>query len=177
MNLEHEVKVAMEAFIKMKKEMCERQGGPFDLVPMLHFKYRHLKNYCGVLLMGDGSPPEQAAAAWGKVLGHGIPEFMMFMVEGYASQNISDYRRGAMEEDFKNNPETSVREVITVQAVDIKTGKQMTGMVFYKYDDSGMPVFDSVNAGECEGDALKANIPELMGQCRDATLEVIGKVA
>jgi hypothetical protein len=177
MNLEDEVKTAIQAFISMKKDMCERQSGPFDLAPMLHFKYKHLKGYCGVLLIGEGSPMEMAAAAWGKVLGHGVPEFMMFMVEGYATQNPSEYKKGDMERDFKNNPDSKVMEVITIQAIDIKTGLQMTGIVPYKYDDSGLPVFDEPGVNECSGESLNANIPALMGQCREATLRVIGKVA
>jgi hypothetical protein len=53
----------------------------------------------------------------------------------------------------------------------------MTGIVPYKYDDSGMPVFDEPGVNECSGEALNANIPGLMSNCREATLIVIGKVA
>lgn len=174
MKIEEEVKIAVSTFCKMKRAMCERENGPYDLAPMLHFKYSHLKTYCGMLLAGD--PVEMVPPAWGRILEDGIPEFVMLMVEAYASENVDNYRKGAMEQDFKNNPDSRVREAITIQAVDIKTGRQMTGIVRYVYGDDGLPVFDEPSIGECEGKALECRVPSIIGMCRDQTLK-IGRVA
>ena len=175
MEIKKELEIAVSTFCKMKRAMCEREGGPYDLAPMLHFKYGHLRTYCGMLLAG-GDPVEMIPHAWERILEDGIPEFVMLMVEAYSSENVDNYRKGAMERDFKENPESKVREAITIQAVDIKTGRQMTGIVRYGYGDDGLPVFDEPSIGDCEGQALECRVPSIIGLCRDHTLK-IGRVA
>jgi hypothetical protein len=179
MNLETEVKTAVEVFIKMKRSICEHEGGPQDLAPMLHFKYQHLNAYCGGLLAGNEHPLNMAPMAWRKVLDDGIPEFVMLMIEGYASTSKpgEDYVRGNMEKDFKDNPESNVREAITLQAIEIKTGKQFTAVVLYKYDDSGLPEFEEPNIGPCEGEALNSNVARMFSACRDATINFLKEAA
>lgn len=167
MKIEDELDVAVHTFCKMKTMMCEREGGPYDLHPMLHFKYKHLKAYAGIILTGN--PLEETPAAWRKIMDHGTPEFVMLMVEGYASTNVS--MSGKMEDDFKENPDSEVREVITVQAIEIKTGRQLTALVPFRYGDDGLPEFDEPKAGPCDGQALEANVPSMMNHCRKLTLE------
>lgn len=175
MTLEEELDIAVRAFCNMKKAMCERERGPYDLQPMLHFKYKHLKSYCGALLAGN--PLQEAPAAWRKVMDHGIPEFVMLMVEGYASLKGSEgYERGRMERDFKENPDSEVSEVVTIQAIEIKTGRQLTALVPFRYGDDGLPEFEDAKVGPCDGPALEANVPYMMSQCRKFTLD-FGKVA
>lgn len=173
--LEEELRYVLGQFCRMKREMCIREGGPYDLAPMLHFKYRHLNAYCGVMIMGN--PFEMVPSAWRKILDDGMPEFMMLMVEGYASEKNQGYKKGQMERDFKENPDSDVREIITVQAVDIKTGKQMTGLVSYKYGDDGLPEFGEMSVGPCEGQALECNVPDMFRACRNATLGFFEQVA
>lgn len=177
MNLKSELESAIDCFQNMKKAMCEREGGPCDLIPMLHFKYKHLKGCCGALLM-DGHPMEVIPSAWRKILDHGIPEFVMVVVEGYASVGpVANYERGSMEEDFKNNPDSTVKEVLTFQAVDIKTGEQMTAFVPYRYGDDGLPVFDKANIGPCEGEAMNCRAAAIFKACREATLHFLDEAA
>lgn len=176
MTLEEEVKFALAKFCEMKTMLCERDGGPSDLIPMLHIKYRHLKPYCGMLL--EGNPSEMLPVAWGRVVQDGIPEFVMIMVEGYAGANrdARTHKKGEMEKDFKENPCSDVMEVITIQAVDIRTGNQITGIVSYKYDDTGRPEFGTPSVNPCDGEALLCNIPSMMAHCRNLTVQ-FGKVA
>lgn len=170
MNLVNEVETAMKAFIKMKAAVCKSSNGPQDLAPMLHFRYQHLKGYCGVVLTG-GHPSVLIPSAWQKIIEDGIPEFMIIMTEGYArSGQPEKYRKGQMEEDFKNNPNSDVFEVINIHGIDIKAGNQYSGMVTFKYDDQGQPLFDSPSYAKCEGEALNANLPMLFSACREATL-------
>lgn len=177
MSLESELKKAVEVFCKMKRTMCENEGGPRDLAPMMHFKYQHLNSYCGGMLFGN--PIEMCPMAWRKMLDDGIPEFMMLMMEGYAktSKPGDEYVRGDMEKDFKNNPDSDVREVITVQAVEIKTGRQFTAVIPYKYDDAGQPDFEEPSIGPCEGDALMSNVARMFSACRDATITFLQEEA
>lgn len=174
MKLADEVKLAMQTFMKMKSSVCESNKGPQDLAPMLHFKYSHLKGYCGVVLAG-GHPLQTIPVAWEHIIRDGLPEFVMVMTEAYASTHQKNeppqnYRKGQMEEDFKNNPCSDVMEIINVHGINIKTGEQYSGMVAFHYDDNGQPVFDEPDYNECAGEALKANIPALFSACRHATL-------
>lgn len=176
MNLEKELRVAIKNFISMKKDICEQESGPSDLVPMIHFKYQHLAVPCGAVIVGD--PFHIVPQAWRRILDDGIPEFIMFMAEGYSSSKNSENRqRGDLEKDFKENPCSDVTEVITIQAVDIKTGIQMSAMAEYKYNDNGQPEFGKIHLGKCEGDTLKSNVAMMFATCRNATLEFFGKVA
>lgn len=164
-----EVQTALDLFMKMKAGVCEHHGGPHDLTAMLHFKFKHLNGYCGAVLAG-GHPLETIPMAWQHIIQDGQPEFMLVMTEGYASATpIENYKRGSMEEDFKNNPNTEVFEIINVHGIDIKTGQQADAVVKFHYED-GVPTFDEVQSNMCEGQALEANIPRLFRMCREATL-------
>lgn len=176
MNIQDELRRAVDIFTNMKRMACEQNGGPHDLAPMIHFKYRHLKGCCGGLLAGD--PFQLVPMAWRKVLDQGIPEFMMLMIEGYSSATPPEnHERGCLEKDFKENPDSKVKEVITIQAVDIKTGNQFTAIVPYKYDDEGIPEFEEPSIGACEGEALNSNIPAMFAACRNATVTFLEEAA
>lgn len=175
MKLIEEIKIALDTFVKMKVACCKNNNGPQDLIPMLHFKYSHLNGYCGVLLPG-GHPNETVVMAWEQIVQDGIPEFMIVMVEGYAKKNISTkYKRGEMEEDFKNNPESEVVEILNIHGIDMKTGDQADGLVSYKYNDKGLPDFDEPTYAPCTGESLKANMPMIFTSCRYATLATMNK--
>lgn len=170
MTLEEELRFIMSEFCDIKTRLCDKENGPLDLVPMLHFKYRHLKGYCGILL--EGNPFEMTPITWRRMLDDGIPEFMMLMVEGYASTTPSEkHEKGALEREFKENPCSEVVEVIAIQAIEIKTGNQMTAVVEYKYGDDGMPVFGEPKVGPCEGAELETNVPAMFKMCRDLTVK------
>jgi hypothetical protein len=175
MNIQEELKRAVDIFTGMKRHACEIEGGPHDLAPMMHFKYKHLKSCCGGLLAGDLY--QLVPMAWRKVLDQGIPEFMMLVVEGYSSMEPQKHERGSLEKDFKENPDSKVKEVITIQAVDIKTGEQFTAIVPYKYDDDGLPEFEDPSIGLCEGEALNTNIPAMFSALRNATLTFLEEAA
>lgn len=168
MTLEEELKFIANHFCGMKYTVCERESGPADLIPMLHWKYKHLNAYTGMLL--EGNPFEVVPHAWRKVLDDGMPDFMMLMVEGYVCPKNEEYKRGELEEDFKENPTSEVMEAITIQAVEIKTGKQMTAVISYVYDDDGLPDFRDPMIGPCEGVALEHNVPAMLKKLRDMTV-------
>lgn len=172
MNLIKEIEIATQTFIQMKSALCEQFKGPHDLAPMLHFRYQHLKGYCGVLL-GPGHPTDTIPGAWLHILKDGIPEFVMVMTEGYARTSKTmptNHQRGMMEEDFKNNPESDVVEILNIHGIDMNSGDQASGIVMFRYDDNGMPTFDEPAFSPCDGQALDANIPRLFTACRMATL-------
>lgn len=178
MELTKEIEIALETFKKMKASVCDHMRGPHDLAPMLHLKYPHLNGYCGVLLP-EGHPTDTVPAAWERVIQDGVPEFVIVMVEGYATISDTalpkDYRRGEMENDFKSNPESKVLEVLNIHGIDMKTGNQADGFVAYRYNDSGLPEFEEPSYGPCEGEALQANMPRIFTACRQITLDIMKK--
>jgi len=77
-------------------------------------------------------------------------EWMFMVVEGYFRQmenlgdshEAHDYERGEMEEDYKNNPFSDVREAIIIYGVNSDLNTEISIHVPYRYDDAGVPVWD-----------------------------------
>ena len=75
--------------------------------------------------------------------------FVAMMGEGYHREasdveEAKDYERGDMKSDFENNPASSVKEAIVINAINW-TGKNLfSRVVTYVYDDFGVPKFGEV---------------------------------
>lgn len=73
-------------------------------------------------------------------------EFILLAVEGYGkfgdAEMPEDYERGQMEEDYKNNPFSDVREALVLTAVDWDTTGLWNVITTYRYDDFGGPTYD-----------------------------------
>lgn len=72
-------------------------------------------------------------------------DFIVIAVEGYAkgsgNQNPNEYQRGSMEEEFRSDPFTDVREAIIVTAIDWDASQLFSTLSTYTYDDHGVPQF------------------------------------
>ena len=176
----HELRRALEFFGEMKASVCRDNSGPVDLPPILHFKFKHMRDFCGLMVSEQGDPIAALPKSWQHILENGVPEIVMYMTEGYVKKLPKDsntdklptgHIRGEFEREFKEDPSTDVREAITMQAVDIESGKQFSGMLLYKYDDSGVPEFEDVEVVPCEGPALEARMASVFANCRSATLK------
>lgn len=133
---------------RAKYESCEENNGPTDGPPML---LGELEDGSGFMMPDtlDGHPTEHLPMMLG-VLEEGLMEkqgslrwkWLAYVVEGYASpDDPKDYERGDMENDYKTNPESPVREgvIITLFPWD---GESMNVTHLYRYDDKGVPVWD-----------------------------------
>lgn len=74
------------------------------------------------------------------------PSFMFLLAEGYVRVGTkvsigSDYKRGDMEREYRENPFTDVREAITIMGVDAGRNFTFHRVAPYVYGDSGMPDF------------------------------------
>lgn len=77
-------------------------------------------------------------------------EFIMFVVEGYVKQmdegaevSIANApEKGELENDYKENPFSTVREAITITATDWNTAGIWNLTSTYGYGDNGIPVWD-----------------------------------
>lgn len=173
------VKDALDKFKEVKLGMCQRFKGPIDLIPMLHLKYQHLANFCGMMVDAPGDPIDALPKMWARTFDHGFPEILMFVTEGYIKiarkEDANTYARGQFEEDFKTNPGSDVREAITVHAVEMKTGEQVSGVVAYKYDDAGLPVFDPATTiiCSCSGEALMTRMSKVFTRCHELSRQYI----
>lgn len=79
-------------------------------------------------------------------------EFIVLALEGYGhyadeeGMDLTNYQRGAMEEDYKNNPFSTVREGLILTAVDYNATALWSVMSTYRYDDHGVPMYDEPKA-------------------------------
>lgn len=75
--------------------------------------------------------------------------WIFFVVEGYYRSlpvgeeggEAPSYERGEMEDDYKNNPFSDVREALIVYGMNWETDMELTCHAPYSYDDEGVPVF------------------------------------
>jgi hypothetical protein len=158
--LEQEIKQVMQNFIHLKKQTCEKNNGPQDLAPMYHLTLDNDEIMAAIAPI-DMHPTEALMETLPLILFNQKPKFTMFMVEGYMQERETmptQHIRGELEKDFKENAATTIRESITVHGID-KEGTQVMGVVSYKYDDFGMPVFDEPKFAEIVGDMMEANVP------------------
>ena len=82
-------------------------------------------------------------------------EFVAVALEGYGTQNpemmnATEYQRGDMEEDYKNNPFSDVREALILTAVDWEGTSLWSIYCTYRYDDHGLPMFDEPSCSVAE---------------------------
>ena len=158
--LEHEIQQVMQNFIYLKKQTCEKNNGPADLAPMYHLTLDN-DDIMAAIAPIDMHPTEALMETLPLILLNQKPKFTMFMVEGYMQERDTmptNHVRGELEKDFKENAATTIRESITVHGID-KEGTQFMGVVSYKYDDFGMPVFDEPKFAEIAGEMMEANVP------------------
>lgn len=88
-----------------------------------------------------------ASALSGAFTEFGVPRFVSVIVEAYATQvedvnEADDFERGDLQKKFQKC-DPNVVEVISIVTFDM-SGKMVTDMLYYGYDDAGQPVFDEV---------------------------------
>jgi hypothetical protein len=162
--LEQEIKQVMGNFIGLKKMTCEKNNGPQDLAPMYHLVLDN-DDILAAIAPIDRHPVDALMETLPLILLNQKPKYTMYMVEGYMQNfdklsNAKSHVRGELEDDFKLNPATDVRESITVHGID-KEGTQVMGVVSYKYDDFGQPVFDEPMFAEVKDEMMEANVPQI----------------
>jgi len=97
------------------------------------------------LITGD-DPVESTKHLLDALAGNIKFEFLFVVVEGYGREVGSlpeNYERGTLEDDFRNNPFSDVREGIIITGIDWGATRLFYSQNFYRYDDRGVPVFDA----------------------------------
>lgn len=88
--------------------------------------------------------------------------WLAYVVEGYSNPNLADipregWHRGMLEEEYKTNPTSDVREGLIVSMYSWE-GESIGATVFYRYDDNGLPVYDEPNLSEQRMEGTVAEI-------------------
>jgi hypothetical protein len=151
--------------------LCEENGGIADAPPILFGEFANGDGFIAPDLM-EGHPKDTLPVMLDGLLQgmtnqYGTPKFLWlaYVVEGYCRPAMTDEemekaQRGEMEEDYKQNPSTDVREgiIATVYPWD---GEAIAQTLLYRYDDNGMPVFDEADDFQEVGKTGGGNIPDL----------------
>lgn len=103
-------------------------------------------------------------------------DFMVLAVESYvksmakeddAPSRITNFERGQLEQEFRDNPFTDVREAIAITAIDFGATTLFTAISPYVYDDKGVPMFseEDTTADQHEmkdGEESNGRIPDML---------------
>lgn len=105
------------------------EGHPTDNLPMM------------LMALAEGMESNYKSVRW---------KWLAYVVEGYAkpaTEVPEEWSRGDYETEYKENPNTDVREGIIVSVFSYD-GTSTGATVFYRYDDHGLPVYDEPMLGE-----------------------------
>jgi len=146
MTIEHISRVALHRFLKTKTDMCNKQRGPNPLAAMAEATFRYgSKNLIVDVL--SGNPQKRLKEFLESIDSANVPESVVVLTDGYrGTPTCENYYYGQLAEDFKENPFTSVCEILCAEGINISTGEQYHIIQPYSYGDDGLPVFAS---GSC----------------------------
>jgi len=168
----HEVlALVVDKAIQAKWILCEENGGIADAPPLLIGEFANGDGFIAPDLI-EGHPTDTLPAMLSGLLEgmterYGTPKFLWlaYVVEGYCRPTMTEEemekaKRGELEEEYKSNPDTNIREgiIATVYPWD---GEAVAQTLLYRYDDNGMPVFDDIDESQEVGKAGGGAIPDL----------------
>ena len=90
------------------------------------------------------------------------------ILEGYI-QTLSDdektngVEKGFLENDFKNNPFSTVKESVVICVKDWDSPYHINCVITYTYDDAGLPVYDEPVWSENKSNESGDRMPEVLG--------------
>ena len=139
-------KVAKIAQLR-KTEICLEDNGISDMQSFVVFQRGDVFEcrQSGV----DNHPFESLPDVLSDAFSDGLTEFdtVSIVVDSYVREGMkppTDYRRGDLEHEYKNNPNASVVEALTVATYGYH-GESAGRCVKYVYNDIGLPEFTVLN--------------------------------
>jgi hypothetical protein len=149
-DLMEEVKKIAKIAELRKTELCKEDNGITDMQSFVVFQHGDMFQ-CAQSGM-DGHPFQALPFVLNDAYNEGTSKFdtVSIVVDSYykpKAQDADDYKRGDLAQEFKHNPNTVVRECLSVMTYGWDGGSE--GMVVeYKYDDRGQPQFTLINENE-----------------------------
>lgn len=161
------IQKAMEA----KYELCVENKGMTDTPPLIIGEFPNGEGFiCPDVLEGhptDTLPVLLTGLLEAMTQTFGKPKFtwLAYVVEGYCKPNIDEmpegWERGDMEQEYKENPLTDIREGI-IATVFPWEGTPLAETVLYRYNDNGLPEYEEpLGASEGTGGGT---IPDIFSQ-------------
>lgn len=134
-----------------KTEVCQEDNGVTDMQSFVVFQRGDVFEcrQSGV----DGHPFESLPDVLSDAFSDGLGEFdtVSIVVDSYVrlkpESRIADYRRGDLDREYKNNPNTDVSEALTVATYGYH-GESAGKCVTYVYNDKGLPEFSVVKEND-----------------------------
>ena len=126
-----------------KTEICQADNGISDMQSFVVFQRGDVFE-CRQSRV-DGHPFEGLPDVLSDAFNDGLTEFdtVSIVVDSYVREGMkppTDYRRGDLEHEYKNNPNASVVEALTVATYGYH-GESAGRCVKYVYNDKGLPEF------------------------------------
>ena len=143
-----DIEVEVEKVVKIaqlrKVEICREDNGISDMQAFVVFQKGDTFECCqsGV----DGHPFESLPSVLNEAYNDGLDKFdtVSIVVDSYVrlipQGDAKTYERGDLETEYKNNPNTSVSEALTVATYGYDGGSAGRCMS-YVYNDKGLPEF------------------------------------
>lgn len=158
-----QIAVMAQAF---KSGLCRRSNGPADMGAALVYRLEDDSELRSRGFPG-GHPVDTFNKVWANVLKEGTPDFVAVVAESYMgdSGHTENYRRGELEQQFKQNPNSRVREAVLIAGVDTREGRQRCTAIPFTYDRNGMPAFRTLGWDDKpRGDRLSGLLAECARQ-------------
>jgi hypothetical protein len=166
--LRQHVAETLKMFASMKREIMQSASDGGEVLPSC-LVARPETGPSAVLMLGHGHPLEHMARAWAQMLEEHTPTVVLLFAEGYMAGEETRDALGKLEDLYRDDPGTDVREVLAVDAVEIATGRQFSGVVPFKLAERGELVFDEAKVFEIDATKDNGNIPSVLSLLRDAT--------
>ena len=146
--------LVVERAIEAKSLLCEENGGMVDSPPLLIGEFANGEGFVVPDLL-EGHPTDTLPTILSGLFEimsnkYQTPKFLWlaYVVEGYAKpiasmtkEDEKNHERGNLENEYKNNPATDIREGI-IATVFPWEGDPLSQTILYRYNDSGLPVYD-----------------------------------
>lgn len=165
--LKRHVAETLDMFAGMKRAV-HRQEGPDAVLPACLVVVGQ-SGPSAVLMLGHSHPLDNVATAWLQMLDDHKPAAVLFFTEGYMAGPSAGSTPGPLEQSYRDDPGSDVREVLTLEAVDIETGRQVSGAVAFTLAERGELLFDEPLVFEIDSRKDNGRIPSVLSLLRDAT--------
>jgi hypothetical protein len=144
-NLQQQLLVSREAFVRTKRDMCAKYEAPYDLQPQIN-----VVDDTGHVMVGTIDSLDQIPMAIG-VLENALPGSIMFLVSlndtlYYEAEEGEPAPKPGTLARLMESGDMRVRDALAVTVIDVLNDEVETSFVPYRYDDFGQPVFDEPQA-------------------------------
>ena len=171
MNLSELVRTHLEITMSTKVDACERNGGPTDLQPMMIWIDSDDKTSVAIVDSKTNTMDYMPKAL--SFVHKQNPKMIMFMSEslGKSIDSLDElanleksHKHGDLKKMYdRRGPLSGVREMITMSAIDMNSGKQVQAVLGFSYDDKGIPAFHEPNIHEVPEEFIdRANVSSML---------------